>query len=78
MKIGEIIDVDGPITAKTKEFAYFSLPKNSKIHLIDTEETVSLLDLLDETVGIDEPLGIDCEWRPSMSVFHKAQGPSIM
>ena len=36
------------------------------------------MDLLDQTADIDEPLGIDCEWRPSMNVFHKAQGPSII
>lgn len=52
--------------------AHFALPKNSKIHLIDNEETVPLLDLINETIEMDEPLGIDCEWRPSMNVFHKA------
>lgn len=46
VKIGKIIDVDGPVTENTKEFAYFGLPKNSKIHLVDTEESVPLLDLL--------------------------------
>lgn len=70
--IGEIIDTPGPITENTKEMAHFALPKNSKIHLIDNEETVPLLDLINETIEMDEPLGIDCEWRPSMNVFHKA------
>ena len=58
------------------EFLY--LPKSVSIHIIDKEEDAGKAELLMETAENDEPIGIDCEWRPSMNVFHKAQGPSII
>jgi hypothetical protein len=67
VEIEGIPDFFGPVSKSSKSVEYFSLPESVKVHVIDSEQQISKLDLLSR----EEPIGIDSEWRPSMNVFHK-------
>ena len=63
----EIVSEDrfGPITKPYEDF--LTLPKSVKIHFIDSESNVHILDkLLDEKY-----IGVDSEWRPKLTKFHR-------
>lgn len=72
LEIEPISDKFGPITASSKSLRYLQMPID--VTIIDKEDQ----DFLKLIMAVDEPLGIDLEWRPSLNVFHEAQGPSIM
>jgi hypothetical protein len=69
--IEDIKDVFGPITASSSAVGYLQVPEKLKVHFIDTDDKLSLIDLLQETEVANEPIGIDSEWRPSMNIFHQ-------
>lgn len=77
-EIEEIHDSFGPVSTSSKSFEYFKMPNSCNFYVIDQEEDAGKVGLLVDSAKDDEPIGIDCEWRPSMNVFHKAQGPSII
>ena len=74
LEIDPLADSFGPISQSSKSMEYFHLPKKFQVYVIEREDQISSLDLLSK----EDPIGIDSEWRPSMNVFHKPQGPSIL
>jgi hypothetical protein len=55
-------DVFGPLS----EGNYIKLPDSVKVKMISTEDDVDLLDELFE----EKYIGVDSEWRPSLTKFH--------
>ena len=61
-----------PISIPSEE--YLSLPKSIEVKFIDNEESI---DYLKKLIG-QKFIGIDSEWRPLTSIWHKTQGTSIL
>lgn len=74
--IEPIKDTFGPITASSPAVRYLRVPESLQVLEVNAEDKIHLIDLL--APSETEPLGIDCEWRPSMNIFHVTQGPSIL